>query len=211
MDWDHPEWRNYGVIMPQIKNTIHSYYGDSSKFVISGYKKCNHFLEAVFNYNGVDGVTYSSYKNWMNIGISNECYMPTGNKDQRSSWTEWKNCFGEKFFSVFVSAAPDRAGYPYYDDDIGEYNTLLGHASNLGMKEVWLYCTSSGYNLTYILEFCDAAWKQGWLRKFVKVRRYWIVYRCTEDSPELCDPYDPSVWVFDHEEEGGTWIQEVFP
>lgn len=88
---------------------------------------------------------------------------------------------------------------------------LLGHVSNFGLKEVWLYCGPGGYNLGYIMEFCDAAWKQGWLRKFVRVREYWIWYRCIEDSPELCDPDDPSVWVFDHYEYGSERIEEVFP
>ncbi|MCX7761387.1 MAG: hypothetical protein N2252_00970 [Candidatus Kryptonium sp.] len=213
-NWYHPEWSNYGVLMSQIRNFIHSKYADSSKFVISGYKKCDHFLEAVFTYDGVDNVTFSSYKKWLPILISNECWYPAS-KDQRDSWTDWKNSFGEKFSSVWISAFPDwnkvRKNDLISDDDIGEYNTLLGHAANLGLKEVWLWCSQDGYNLTYITEFCEAAWRQGWLRKFVKVTEYWIWYRCIEDISTLCDPDNPDVWVIDHYEYGMTWIQEVFP
>ncbi len=119
--WRYPGiWNNYGIIFPAIKNYVHYRYGDSSKFIISGYKKCDYFLEVVFSYHGVDGVTYSSYKSWIRGFLGNECYSPSS-YDQRSSWTEWKNSFGEKLFSIWISAYPEGAGFPKYDNDLGEY------------------------------------------------------------------------------------------
>ncbi len=67
------------------------------------------------------------------------------------------------------------------------------------------------YNLTYIGEFCDAAWKQGWLRKFIEVREYYLWYKCIYNTPQLCDPNYPEAWEFSHKEYSSTFLQEVFP
>lgn len=214
--WLKEEWgKSFSTLFPQIKHHIHFRYGDSARFIIGGYKRCLHLMQAVY-YALIDGITFSSYKKWISLDPVQECWIPDMSNpfniyDQRSNWTDWKNFFGNRFSNVWISANPEDAGFPKFDNDLGEYNNLLGHARNLGLSEVWLWCSNGGYNLTYIGEFCDAAWKQGWLRKFIKVREYYMWYKCIYNTPQLCAPNDPEAWEFSHKEYISTFLQEIFP
>lgn len=150
--------------------------------------------------------------NWKRVGplyesTTNECHIHFGQNDQIYSWSELKNTFGNKFNAVSISADHEHADVS--DNDIGEYDTLLNFAHSIG-NEAWLFCTAGGYNYTYIGEFCDAAWKQGWLRKFIKIRPYYIWYKCIYNTPALCDPENPDAWFFDHYEYRLPFLQEIY-
>jgi len=145
-----------------MKNWLKSNF-PNSPFIISGYKRNSDLI----NYTNslADKVLFSSYIHWrkfLGIWIS----WPI-NTDQRSDWTDMKNLFGNKFSMTLISA----------NDDLSEYNQLLGHAKNLGLTGVWLYQYSEGIeaNDDNINSFCNAAANNGFLSaKFQQVRDRYI-------------------------------------
>ena len=135
----------------------------NTPFIISGYKRNSDLI----NYTNslADVVLFSSYIHWrklFGIWIS----WPI-NTDQRSDWTDMKNLFGKKFSMTWISA----------NDDLSEYNQLLGHAKNLGLKGVWLYQWSEGPEAddNNINSFCNAAVNSGYLiAKYQQVRDSYV-------------------------------------
>jgi hypothetical protein len=117
----------------------------NAPFIISGYKRNSDLI----NYTNslADQVLFSSYIHWwkfLGVWVS----WPT-NTDQRSDWTDMKNLFGNRFSMTWISA----------EEDMSEYNQLLGHANNLGLEGIWLYQSNIGTEVdeNNFTKFCDAA------------------------------------------------------
>lgn len=100
--------------------------------------------------------------------------------DQRPLWTDFKNAFEEKFSMTWIGA----------HKDLSQYDDLIGHAKNLGLKAIWLYQYQDDTDISSdnnISSFALYAWKWGWLKR---VERKWIyTYECINQNPCDCDPY----------------------
>ena len=96
-------------------------------------------------------------------------------------------------------------------EDNSEYDQLLGHAQNLNLEAVWLYQSqdiTDDYNNDNVTAFCEAAWRHGFLRKWVQDVVF--VWRCNLPDPCGCNPACwPQNYVLDETNYGLT--QEVFP
>jgi hypothetical protein len=155
----------------------------NSVFVLDGYKRCDHLQVAGTI---ADKVMFSSYHHWINLGtgycITNmgwgpsiETYYINGDSDQRPDWSEMKNIFGPRFTATWVSAQES------------EFGDLFGHASNLGLNEVWIYM-GEAYPPEKFEAISLAAWNSRFLRRFD--RKYRIEWRC--DNPDPCRNCDPT-------------------
>ncbi|OGU60920.1 MAG: hypothetical protein A2315_06165 [Ignavibacteria bacterium RIFOXYB2_FULL_35_12] len=184
-----------------------------SYFVSDGYKRCYH-LDVLSYY--VDILMYSSYINWyqpfiaipcnpnMNWGPPMENAFVEGSSDQRSSWSVMKSRYGNKFRQSWINTS-----------ELTEFGSLFGHATNLGLSEVWIYGfkqengqPTPHYN-TQWENISNSGWFYGWLRKFVQDVK--ITWRCTYSNPCACDPSDPDDgWYIYNIQPTGS-IREIFP
>jgi len=185
--------------LEDMGNFIRSY---NRKFFIGGYKRCTHFINAG---SAADFVMYSSYKNW-NEWLP-ECWLP-GSSDQRDSWSDMRNWFGQKFVSTWISGRVSSSTCGNESDiDSGEYNQLIGHANNLGLRGIWFFI-GCGTSENEIANFMWYAWLNGWVRRFEY--KYYIIWRCLYQGPGDCDPSDPMVWfIWGYEYTGEC--REYFP
>ncbi|MBM4170188.1 MAG: hypothetical protein FJ215_13685 [Ignavibacteria bacterium] len=120
----------------------------------------------------VDLMTYTNYKGFPCLGYVGPGVAP---EDQRPMWDWMQGFCGGQFEIPWISLHQDE----------GEFNNLLGHASNLGKSRVSVYAPLANF---YNLEsFCYHAWLRGWLRRFVK--RWADKYCCTTPQfyPETCE------------------------
>jgi hypothetical protein len=92
-----------------------------SKFITGDYKRGSELINYVDAY--ADIVMFTSYKQWNRFLF---WWIP-GDLDQRSSWDDMKDIFGDKFSLTWVSA----------QKDIGEFDRLLLHAKKLGLKGIF--------------------------------------------------------------------------
>ncbi|MGE5500181.1 MAG: hypothetical protein ACM3Q2_19070 [Syntrophothermus sp.] len=190
----------------EIKNYLNSNNRSSSLLITDGYKRCMH-LQTIAIYS--DKMMYSSYKNWnywsgincpntnMSWGLTSEsAYLP-GSFDQRDSWTEMRNIFGNKFSRTWINS-----------NEISEFLDLFGHARNLGIDQVWVYNFldengNSSYRSDQYSSISQAAYINGYLKQFVE--NVWVIYKCTYPNPcENCDPTYMDDWQLDHIEYTGT-------
>ena len=113
--------------------------------------------------------------------------------DQRSYWTNFKTYYSNKNVANWIHLKED--SYSYGD---GQFELLLEHANSKGIKNIWVYAAFSG-NSDLVEQFCDSAWKKGWLRKFVNKYKY--MYHCPEyyGNPCYCSENDTG-WEL-------AWIQ----
>lgn len=211
---DHACWSNgdrrllYDWEFSIINDVINT-YRPNSDFVISGYKRCDHLDYAVSN---TDIIMYSEYDEWdqvtfpcdtdMRWGPSIEKAWAEGDNDQRSSWTAMKMEYGPKFNTTWINAY-----------EITEYTELFGHAANLGMNNIWIYAATKDGNPVAHYDnfegFSDAAFKAGYLRKFVT--DYRIEWRCRYFDPCDCDPELADGWyIYNVREIPGT-LHEIYP
>jgi len=135
-----------------------------AKFVIGGYKRCNHNLIASTY---ADLFMYSSYMNWdelgiplcfLNIGWGNTAESPwlPGNDDQRDSWTAVRQSYGSKFMITWIHGGGD------------EYSTLFPHANQLGLNGLWQF-NRAPIDSARLESFCATAWENGWLARVPNV------------------------------------------
>jgi len=135
-----------------------------AKFVIGGYKRCNHNLIASTY---ADLFMYSSYMNWdevgipicfVNIGWGNVVESPwlPGDDDQRNSWTAVRQSYGTKFMITWIHGGGD------------EYSTLFPHANQLGLNGLWQF-NRAPIDSARLELFCATAWENGWLARVPNV------------------------------------------
>lgn len=185
-----------------IGRFIRSY---NRQFVIDGYRRCGHFIDA--GRNVADRVMFSSYKHWFDVDpFGSECWTWTS-EDQRRSWSDMQTLFGSRFMSVWISGYVNTSTCGVASDyDGDEYETLIGHAANVGLQEIWFFI-GCGTNDVELTKFTDMAWRKGWLRRFE--RRTYIVYECT--CSEGCISTPPGgCWRQVRTEETDA-LREVFP
>ncbi|MBU1095301.1 MAG: T9SS type A sorting domain-containing protein [Bacteroidetes bacterium] len=143
------EQSNYNIDEIQFRTFYIDSVRPKSLFVISGYRSIrNNTYRNFARDNPNFHVMYSVYSNWQEyFGI----WLSVG-PDQRDSWTDMRNRFGEQFSMTWVNGRGD------------EYNQLFAHANKLNLIGMWLY---GGSGLTYsrIKEFCESAVTYGWLNK----------------------------------------------
>lgn len=175
-----------------------------AQYVIDGFRMCPHLTAGVID---VDRVMYSSYRHWY-IFMDIECWIPVDHSDQWPDWSSMKNYYGSKFASTWIGGHDDLPTCDGCGDQPGEIPLLIGHATNLGLSEIWLYC-ANGTAPGRLESFTYQAWESGWLRRFE--REYFIWWRCNFPDPcANCDPDSPEGWVFDFYDYTGN-IREVYP
>jgi hypothetical protein len=148
---DEPEYKNISLNTMQ---TIKSWFNlnfPNVPFISSGFKR-NSYLKDLTN-NIADQVLFSSYVHWWEI-LGVWISWPV-NSDQRDDWTDMKNLFGPKFTMTWVSA----------NQDLLEYNDLVGHALNLGLSSILLYNDPSISEVddNNLESFCSNATNRGYL------------------------------------------------
>lgn len=186
VDEPYEDNKDISNLVPFVRNHF-----PSALYVMGGYRRESGFTSMV---SSADKVMFTAYDHWYRTAIGNYWNWPY-DPDQRPDWTEMKEKYGAKFSMTWIGAHKDRSTY-------GE---LLGHASNLGLMGIWLYqydATDDGN----ILDFCDAAWRAGYLRKFL--REYREELRCDSQYND-CDPSVLDGWYVYSETALG--VQEVFP
>jgi hypothetical protein len=183
-----------------IRDYIRSF---GRKFIIGDFKRCTHFVNA--GTIAVDYVMFTGYKDWHNVDpFGSECWLPF-EEDQCDSWTDMRNIFGGKFMSTWLNGETNPDHSDDYDGD--EYSDLVGHATNLGLQEIWLY-TWNGSSQSLLDSFTYFCWRNGWLRRFE--HKIYIVFQCT--CPDGCAGTPPGdCWMFVRTEPGDGTIREVYP
>ncbi len=165
---DHPSYEN-------LSKYIHE---NTDAYFITGDYKRSFYLEDYARY--ADYVMFTSYKNWVYIlGF----YIPWG-LDQRPSWSDMKKEYPEKFMMTWIGAHRDTL----------EYEQLLGHAQNLGLKGIWYFQSwdsTDEYSDYNIANFSEAAWQTGWMIK--TERKFIYEYICLK--PNGCDENLDTGWV----------------
>jgi ATP-dependent helicase YprA (DUF1998 family) len=115
--------------------------------------------------------------------------------DQRSIWTDFRNDEGVKNPSNWIHSTRDC---------VNESSQLIGHANNLGLNSLWFFIGSDG-NPDNIGAFCNAAWQNGWLKKYI--RKWYDIYECT--CPDGCTSWPPGgCWTYVRSESTNIVIQE---
>lgn len=198
----------------QISTYIHSHPNrQGSAFVSDGYKRCSH-LDVLSYY--VDILMYSSYSNWYQPFLATPCnpnmsWGPPmenafweGSSDQRSSWSDMKSRYGNKFKQTWINTS-----------EITEFGALFGHAANLGLSEVWVYGFKQDngqptphYN-TQWENISNSAFSAGFLRKFVQDVK--VTWKCTSQDPCDCDPSDPDAGWYVYSITPTGSIREIYP
>jgi hypothetical protein len=158
----------------------------NSLFVISGYKRNSDLID--YTNLLADKVLFSSYVHWwefLGFWIS----WPV-DPDQRDDWTDMKNLFGSKFSMTWMSA----------NQDMSAYNSLLGHARNLGLEGVWLYQDPVGTEVDdgNLTAFCDAAVSSGFLTSYYQQVRDCYVNGNLIGRQFVGPPYSSIPSVYDH-------------
>ena len=165
---DHPSYENLAKYINE----------NSDAYLITGDYKRSFYLEDYAGY--ADYVMFTSYKNWIYfLGF----YIPWG-LDQRDSWSDMKNEYSEKFQMTWIGAHRDTL----------EYEQLLGHAKNLGLKGIWYFQSwdsTDEYSDYNIANFAEAAYKTGWLTK--TERKFIYEYICLK--PDGCEKSSEDGWV----------------
>ena len=160
---DEPEYKNISLNTVQAIKTWFNTNFPNAPFISSGYKR-NSYLKDLTN-NIADQVLFSSYVHWWEI-LGVWLSWPV-NPDQRSDWTDMKNLFGSKFTMTWVSA----------NQDLSDYNDLVGHALNLGLSGIWLYNNPpiSEVDDNNLESFCGNAANRGYLTtNYQQVRNRYI-------------------------------------
>ena len=160
---DEPEYKNISLNTVQAIKTWFNTNFPNAPFISSGYKR-NSYLKDLTN-NIADQVLFSSYVHWWEI-LGVWLSWPV-NPDQRSDWTDMKNLFGSKFTMTWVSA----------NQDLSDYNDLVGHAANLGLSGIWLYNHPpiSEVDDNNLESFCGNAANRGYLTtNYQQVRNRYI-------------------------------------
>ena len=159
---------------------------NTDAFFVTGDYKRSFYLENYASY--ADYVMFTSYKNWTYfLGF----YIPWG-LDQRPSWSDMKEEYPEKFQMTWIGAHRDTL----------EYEQLLAHAMNLGLKGIWYFQSwdsTDEYSDYNIANFSEAAWKAGWMTK--TERKFIYEYICLK--PGGCDAESENGWVFNRKIDTG--------
>lgn len=154
-----------------------------SLFVSSGYKRCSHLDTLTLI---ADKIMYSGYSDWylsvfpcLNLdigwGASVEFAWLPGSDDQRSSWKDMKKRYGSKFSMTWINS---------YESN--EFDDLFDEAMELGLNEVWIY-TLDKPDSSQFENICNAAYKYGFLRRFLK--KYLYTYKCI--CKKGCNGFQP--------------------
>jgi hypothetical protein len=190
------------VELRNVRNYIHT-ARKGSFFVSSGYKRCTHFdtLAAI-----TDKIMYSAYSDWyvsffpcfntnMSWGPAIEFAWLNGSYDQRSSWEDMKNRYGDKFSMTWINSY-----------EISEFDDLFNEAEKLDLKEIWIY-TRDEHHYDQFASISRAAYRHGFLRRFM--RKYIDVYICTgKDGCTGFNPGDSECWHLQKEESTDTVMED---
>lgn len=177
--WADEPYTNSGWAMDDIINVANYVHSRGKKFGVGEQGSLLMYpstAKTYFENHVAPLLDYITYTNYQNISAS------SGDNDQRDTWTALRGNYSSKFDRVWISSVKDSREYSSLGD---EYPNLLGHASNLGIDIALFYAGGgldySGAGTQRQLEaFCDAAWRQGWLRKFVKqVEQVWCCLTTT--------------------------------
>lgn len=119
------------------------------------------------------------------------------NSIQKSMWDQFKSSYGNKYYGNFIASK----------DNYGDYSNLISKANNIGINNLFLYHGSWGWP-TKTPEFCNDAWRNGWLREYY--RKYINTYRCYEPDPciNCADPDAP--WYL-YKSVKTDVLREVYP
>ena len=183
---DEPEYKDISLTTVQTIKIWFNTNFPNVPFISSGYKR-NSYLKDLTN-NIVDQVLFSSYIHWwevLGVWIS----WPV-NPDQRDDWTDMKNLFGSKFTMTWVSA----------NQDLSEYNDLIGHAANLGLTGLWLYNDPNSPEVddNNLETFCSNAANRGYLTvNYQQVRDSYVNGVFTERQ-YVGPPYSSIPATYDH-------------
>jgi hypothetical protein len=115
---------------------------------------------------------------YQNIGCNSSFEdSACGVDDPRNQWTWLKNNSGGLFNFAWIKTR----------EPVDRMNLLFGHANNIGLSKLRIYVEDSyGLPDRRVDVLCDTAWRNGWLRKFVKeIRQTWCCTTQTYD-PETC-------------------------
>lgn len=148
---DEPEYKNISLSTVQtIKSWLNTNF-PNVPFLSSGYKRDSYLKD--LTYNIADQVLFSAYIHWWEV-LGAWISWPV-NPDQRDDWTDMKNLFGSKFTMTWISA----------NQDLSEYNVLIGHALNLGLTGLWLYNDPNSPEVddNNLETFCSNAADRGYL------------------------------------------------
>ena len=121
--------------------------------------------------------------------------------DQRDYWGWFRNYYGgDRVKSHWISLD--------IDGGQGDFYRLFEEAKNLNLSTIWLFVGNSNNFNNYIIDYRQAAFENGYLRKYMKKYRYW--YKCPEyfGDPCYCSKNDGG-WVLDHISYMGVF--EVYP
>ncbi len=127
---------------------------------------------------------------------------PFCSNDQRYYWAWFSSYYG-------YNRTPTNWIHLYIDGEDNDFYRLFWKANDFKRSTLWLYAGNKGDKycdngevLTqslfnhYLPVFCDAAFKNGWLRKFVKRYSYW--YKCPDEFGDPCWCRDNNAgWVLD--------------
>ena len=182
---------------PSELKTVMTYvheHSSGSYLVSDGYKRCSHF-DSLASF--VDIIMYSSYKNWyetvfpcsagLKWGPEIEFSWLPGSEDQRDSWTSMKL----KYPNFTMTWINTKEG--------DEFNDLFQKARDLKIDAIWVYGFTENNGIPvphyndHFLPISTAAYKQGYLKKFV--RKVYDVYIC--ECPDGCILSSPdSCWKY---------------
>jgi hypothetical protein len=175
------------------------------KFIIDGYRRCQHFIDA--GRNAADYVMFSSYKHWFDVDpFGSECWTWIS-EDQQSSWDDMQSVFGSRFMSTWISGwvSTSTCGVASdYDGD--EYQELTTHARDLRLQEIWFFI-GCGTTADELMNFTDWVWRTGWLRKFERLT--YNIYECI-CSNDCNNPPPGPCWRQVGTKETTT-LREVYP
>jgi hypothetical protein len=122
----------------------------SAKYITGDYKRTTWFINYVFQ--NADIVMFTSYARW---DLFLFWWLPV-RPDQRDSWREMKNTFGDKFSQSWVSAHLD----------VKEFNILFDYAAKLNLDGLWLYAHVPDVTDDIYYRFCEAAVKAGFMERY---------------------------------------------
>jgi hypothetical protein len=123
---------------------------NNSLFITGDYKRNNWFVN--YAKNSADIVMFTSYKRWDQFLF---WWIP-GRNDQRSSWRDMQNTFGDQFSMTWMSGELDE----------NEFETLFAYAAKLNLTGVWLYSYCKINDDSVIEKFCEAAVKAGFMEVY---------------------------------------------
>ncbi len=145
-----------------------TYYIWANRYTHNPYLWVDGFYYINYHPTQVDFTMCTRYISWLGTSI-----------DQRTLWDDFKSIYSNVFARTWIAAHSDGS----------EFRNLLGYCRDQGYVP-WFYQKEDGtdYDDQMISSYCQAAWLEGFLRRFDKV--YLVLYRCNLNH--IHDPNNPA-------------------